>query len=386
MNQSLLLSEINSISKSKILGSANLDDIINEIGMRVCKCLKLERVNIWLYSAERDFIRAIGEMNDYGKIFSKGNILFEKDIPKYFSHLMSDEIIAIEDVKNNPITSELYENYCSKYNIVSIMDVPLRIEGNMVGVICFEQTVTKRIWTEEEQKFALSAAQIISLAIETKQRRRIQASLERELREKDMLIKESHHRIKNNFAILISLLRLRANTTKNQTAQEILEDCINRIFSIMKVHEQLYKTKGYTIVQLEPYIKELAREIQYNTSNLAIRVKVEIYCDDISIKSTSAVYLGLFVNEILTNCMKYSFDEIKEPQINIEIKEDNAEISFKISDNGKGFDYEKNLTDNTIGLSVLMDLCKSLNGKLLTPTVGNSVYELIYKEKPELPK
>jgi len=185
-------------------------------------------------------------------------------MPIYFSHLKSDNILVINKTSENEITTELKDSYCAEFNIVSMMDVPLRIEGKMVGVLCFEQTIIPKEWTNEEQRFAISVSQIISLAIDTSQRRRIQTKLENELREKNLLIKKSHHRIKNNFSILISLLRLRANTPSNQTSKEILEDCINRIFSIMKVHEQLYKTQGFAVVQLEPYLKELSREIQYS--------------------------------------------------------------------------------------------------------------------------
>jgi transcriptional regulator with GAF, ATPase, and Fis domain len=185
-------------------------------------------------------------------------------MPIYFSHLKSDNILVINKTSENEITTELKDSYCAEFNIVSMMDVPLRIEGKMVGVLCFEQTIIPKELTNEEQRFAISVSQIISLAIETRQRRRIQTKLENELREKNLLIKKSHHRIKNNFSILISLLRLRANTPTNQTSKEILEDCINRIFSIMKVHEQLYKTQGFAVVQLEPYLKELSREIQYS--------------------------------------------------------------------------------------------------------------------------
>ena len=170
-------------------------------------------------------------------------------MPIYFSHLKSDNILVINKTSENEITTELKDSYCAEFNIVSMMDVPLRIEGKMVGVLCFEQTIIPKELTNEEQRFAISVSQIISLAIETRQRRRIQTKLENELREKNLLIKKSHHRIKNNFSILISLLRLRANTPTNQTSKEILEDCINRIFSIMKVHEQLYKTQGFAVVQ-----------------------------------------------------------------------------------------------------------------------------------------
>jgi len=81
MDESTLFKEINTLSKSQVLASKNLDEIINEVGLRICKCLKIERVNIWLYSEERDFIRSIGELSDYGNQFSKGSIYLRKISP-----------------------------------------------------------------------------------------------------------------------------------------------------------------------------------------------------------------------------------------------------------------------------------------------------------------
>ncbi len=83
-------------------------------------------------------MRAIGEVSDYGEKFKKGSFLFEKHMPIYFSHLKSDNILVINKTPENEITTELKDSYCAEFNIVSMMDVPLRIEGKMIGVLCFE--------------------------------------------------------------------------------------------------------------------------------------------------------------------------------------------------------------------------------------------------------
>src|SRR5690606_827312 len=178
-------------------------------------------------------------------------------IPYYYSHLLTDEILVINNIHTNPVTNELKDNYCKEHNIFSMMDVPIFIEGELAGVMCYEQVGKLKKWTEEEQFFALAINQLVSLVLETRKRKEAQVNLQKALRDKERLLAEMHHRIKNNLSMLVSLLRLQVRESKNKAFIQLANDFENRIFAIAKIHEQLYSTRNYIDISLKLYLEQL---------------------------------------------------------------------------------------------------------------------------------
>ena len=353
-------SQFEELSKIKVNKSDTLDDILFRIGQKLCLCLKIERVNVWVFKKNPNKIECIGNYSHKGETFSKGEILLESEIPTYFSHLQSDKTIKIKDVYTSEISTELNETYCKEFNIHSIMDIPVRIGGKLAGVLCFEDCKKAREWSEDEINFALAVSQIVSLSIENQKRKNYEKKLERALEEKNTLLTEMHHRLKNNLTMLNSLLRMQSHAIKDKTALEIIENFENQILSISKLHEQLYVSENYITVNLNTYFLELLSNFRNSTHGIELNTNFE----SIEISSTKAVPIGLIVNEILSNAIKYAKSTDKKLVITFELKEiSKNKFSIILSDNGLGFDLTKEKSES-FGLSLIYDLSAQIDAKI----------------------
>jgi PAS domain S-box-containing protein len=155
------------------LDLSDLDAALKAVTESSAKTLDLERVGVWLYSPDHTAIRC-GDLFQKSKAtHSRGQTLKSSDYPRYFRALEESCIIAAGNAMTDPRTSEFTEAYLEPENISSIMDVPVRRNGSVIGIICHEHTGAPRVWTLEEQHFASSVGDILALAFEASERRRM---------------------------------------------------------------------------------------------------------------------------------------------------------------------------------------------------------------------
>jgi two-component sensor histidine kinase len=359
------------------LAHAGFDEILQEMGKNLTHCMGVNRINIWLFREKNSCIFCIGNYNSLTGKFSKGEVLFENDIPAYFSHLKKDKILTINDTNTNPITSDLRDNYCIPNNITSMMDVPIRIEGKLAGVLCYEHTGEMREWTDEEQHFALAVNQVVAMAIESQQRKELQKKLEQNLHEKEILMAEMHHRIKNNLSILASLLRLQAKETNNGPAIEILQEVESKVLSIARLHEQLYVAGSYLKVELGHYLHTLVSEFEKTAKSESKPIKFSFQSEPCEQNTSKALIVGLIVNEILSNSVKYAFSTFKKSIISLSLSCHGKNVSLQVSDNGKGFNPEEMRKKNSLGVSLIYDLCEQLDARLTAKSNSSGTSYLI---------
>lgn len=355
------------LSKLPVNETDTLDDVLCRLGEKLCLCLKVERVNIWIFKRNPNRLECIANFIMKGKKFNKGQILYEDMIPSYFSHLQSDKAIKIKNVKTSKITSELKDSYCKEHGIKAIMDIPVRIAGKLAGVICFEDCKSDREWSDDEKNFCLAVSQIVSLSIENYKRKHYEEKLEKALEDKDTLLIEMHHRLKNNLTMLVSLLRIQSRTISDPKALETLENFENQILSISKLHEQLYNSGDYLSVNLKSYIEELILSLKSSYIGHEI-FKLDL--ENIQVKSNNAVTIGLIVNEIISNSMKHGIKINKEVELSISMKQVGQDIKLKLSDNGEGFDMTKELR-NSFGLSLINDLSEQIHADIIFSSSKN---------------
>jgi two-component sensor histidine kinase len=364
MNTARFSFELDSITTSDKLFSSSQDEILEEIGKKMVKCMDVERVNIWMFNDDEECINCIGLYSGKDESFSKGEKLCMIDIPHYYSSLKSNKILLVEDVQTSPITKEIKDIYCKPHGITAMMDLPIRMEGKLVGVMCFEYTKGPREWDDNEVQFALAMNQVVSLALETRRRRNIQIELIKALEEKDLLLREMHHRIKNNLSILISLLRMQARESGNKEIEQNLSEAQNRIFSMVKIHEQLYQTGNYLKVNLALYLEQLIQEFESSVDNLH-QVKFIRNFAKIEVDTSTAINLGLIAIEVLNNAIKHAFGEKNTTdEIKINLSKSDNQTQLIISDNGHGYDTSESPTGTSIGMSIVEDLVQQIDGIL----------------------
>lgn len=180
--------------------------------------------------------------------------------------------------------------------------------------------------------------------------------------EKEALLVETHHRVKNNLAIVSGIIQLQL--MKNEFSKKTFEDAIDRVQSIASIHEFLYNEKEYSTVNIDQYINELIKKLSDSYPQLGSRIRVHVIADTIEFNTEKAVPFSLLLNELITNSLKHAFKEGDIGQIDIILTENSdKDLFFKYQDNGRGVLLTKN--DNTgIGMQLMEALAQQLNCKL----------------------
>jgi PAS domain S-box-containing protein len=196
------------------------------------------------------------------------------------------------------------------------------------------------------------------------ERKRAEEQIRKDLREKEVMLKEIHHRVRNNLNVITSLLSLQSDhiTTKRQ-ALAALEESTNRIYSMALVHSNLYKEGDYSRVDLTSITKNLTQNLSqvYKTD-----VEIEVQIENSSLDLNNAVPCGLILNELVTNAMKHAFKDKRKGLIKIEFRmlKDNT-YELTVQDNGIGLPKEINVSQSkSLGLLIVNQLISQIDGVL----------------------
>jgi two-component sensor histidine kinase len=190
------------------------------------------------------------------------------------------------------------------------------------------------------------------------------------IRERESLLKEVHHRVKNNLQIISSLLNLQSMYSTDENFQALVRECRNRIVSMSIIHEMLYKSKDLSKLNTAEYVRNLCVSLQSTFYNVGDEINFEFDLDkNLELDADVMIPIGLILNEAISNCYKYAFHE-KVGVIQIELKANNHIVTLKISDNGIGIDSSLELQSlNTLGMQLIHSLSEQLSGNL---TIVNS--------------
>ncbi|MBI2722010.1 MAG: GAF domain-containing protein [Bacteroidetes bacterium] len=379
LDQSInLLDELDNLSKVHWLEREEIDSMFEDFAKRIIVSLKIERINAWIYSQDKTSIVSMGEYDIRTREFKKESVIEKVQYPVYFKALEENKIIVAENIHTHKATKELSKDYAKPLGVESLMDIPLRIAGELVGVICFEKAGSKKKFTLKEQRFAISVSFILTSNLEARHRRAAQAKLDKALHEKDLLIKEINHRVRNNFAILISLLRISKDKGKTTDPKIIFEEYEQRIISMIKIHDLLCQSKNYTSINLSDYLKELVSEFKKTHADISHEIIEHIDIVNCYLPTKEAIHMGLIVTEVFLNSFKHSFLKNNDYKLYIGIKKDSQEqIHIKIGDNGKGFDFTQKVKQNTLGLNIIKDLAEGMDLVTKFPSLKDNMYEFM---------
>lgn len=196
-----------------------------------------------------------------------------------------------------------------------------------------------------------------------------QDKLKQSLREKEVLLKEIHHRVKNNLQIISSLLNLQAQSINDPEEKKKYLESIGRIGSMAIIHELLYRSKTLSNIKVKDYLEELVKFISKTyVVNKEIKTELHIKVQNEFIELDKAIPCGIIINELLSNAFKYAFPKSNKGKIKIEfndIEKDNFHYHLKVTDNGVGFSKKIDFhSPTTLGLQLINTLAEQLEGKL----------------------
>ena len=210
------------------------------------------------------------------------------------------------------------------------------------------------------------------------------AKTESSLQEKELLLREIHHRVKNNLQVISSLLSLQSRTSKDEQAIEMAKESQNRIKVMALIHEKLYRSKDFANVEFNDYIKNLANDLfaSYRVSASRISLKLEI--EDLSLGIDTAIPTGLIINELVTNCLKYAFSKDSDGEIRISLRSlADGQNELIVSDNGVGIPETLDIKNaESLGLRMITNLTeRSLHGKVSINRNNGTEFKIIFNEK-----
>ncbi|OGC07047.1 hypothetical protein A2V82_05750 [candidate division KSB1 bacterium RBG_16_48_16] len=194
-------------------------------------------------------------------------------------------------------------------------------------------------------------------------RKKAEEQSQKDLKEKEVMLKEIHHRVKNNLQIISSLLSLQASKLQDEQALAAFEESKNRIYTMALIHEQLYRSFNFSNIQMKDYVQTLTREL-IRAYRVFGRIEITAKVDNTSLGIDKAIPCGLILNELITNSIKYAFPEGSPGRINVSLKTlKDSTHEIKVRDNGVGLskyiDFE-NL--ESLGLHLVKVLTEQLDG------------------------
>lgn len=302
-----------------------------------------------------------------GKVFSSGIGEIVNDTSKDIRYLIDDEARMSE------------------------ITVPLSYKGEIVGVIDSEHP-DKDFFNEQDFKMLTTVAAMVSTKLAqakaTQELLNYQENLEelvnektielkQQNQEKEILIREIHHRVKNNMQIMISLLNLQINNSEDTGEQRKLKEFQDRIRSMAIIHERLYLEDDISHITMDEYITELSNSLLASFQEKD-NIKIETELEPIRMHIDFAIPVGLIVNEMITNSLKHAFKLSNDGIISLSLKKDVDKVVFKMSDNGAGFDLERAKLENSFGTDLIEVLVNQIGGKLKVDSKNGVAYEITF--------
>jgi two-component system, sensor histidine kinase PdtaS len=204
--------------------------------------------------------------------------------------------------------------------------------------------------------------------------------IEVSLKEKELLIKEIHHRVKNNLQIVSSILSLQADKTNNEQITIILNDARQRIASMALTHQMLYQKQTLTSVSMKEYVETLIKQIadSYEQSHIELYTKIE--CETKNLDLDTAIPLGLLVNELLTNAYKHAFKGKVSGRISVLLNQTETNCTLTISDNGVGLPLSTEVNNNSLGMELIHILIDQLNCELTIDRANGTAFIIQLKK------
>lgn len=276
--------------------------------------------------------------------------------------LLSSEPIVVEDLRTEVRFSG--PSLLREHGVVSGMSVIIQQGSDRPFGVLGVHTTRHRKFTQDDLHFLQAVANVLSSA---QARQQAEQQIQASLKEKEVMLKEIHHRVKNNLQVICSLLGLQSRSINDKLTSDIFKESQNRVRSMALIHEKLYRSKDMTKIDFAQYIRELATNlfrsygIKTNDINLKIDVNNNIFLD-----VDTAIPCGLIINELVSNSLKYAFSEGEKGEIAIicyPIEEHN--LVLIVRDNGVGLPADLDIKNtNSLGLKLVNGLVTQLKGNI----------------------
>ena len=235
--------------------------------------------------------------------------------------------------------------------------------------------IDDRTWVEYDN---LGQIKFISgVLIDMTERIQQEQNLQGALKEKNILLSEVHHRVKNNLAVISGILQLQVDKIETNQDRQIFLDTITKVRSISLIHEALYQNTQINHIPVQEYLPRVVQAIQESFDNGERLIRVYTDIDEYSVSADEAIPLGLIANELITNSFKHAFNGMDEGQIHIKLVRSEQDITLTIRDNGCGLPLNNLQHNGSIGLSIVEGLAAQLGSSITLYNEDGAVARLV---------
>lgn len=326
--------------------------------------LKAHKTNAEIYKAAKNYKLATEEYEIYNQL--KDSALEADKLTQIINEQVAFELDEkVNQLKEQKIKLEENERVLEKNKSDKILLTSLSAAIAAISIILFLGYKNSR----KKQK---------ELAIKNDEISAKNALIEQSLTEKEALIKEVHHRVKNNLQIISSLLRLQSSKQVDERVQEMFDESVKRIQSMALVHELLYKNKTLVSIPIHTYIESLADGLSL-AYGLNGAVHIDAQSDPVQLDVDTTIPLGLIINELVTNSIKHAFDK-NGGRVEIRFKSANNKFHLLVQDNGKGLPENfESRKENSLGMELVEALSDQINAVYTYSSDKGSKFEFEFE-------
>ncbi len=291
----------------------------------------------------------------------------EEGLKNHLERINNKETIHVSSVSELRYKDESFLKDLQWRDVRSFIHVPIAFGQEVLGFLSLESIGKEKTWPVEIVALLRVLGEIFA---STLKRKLIEDQLKKSIEEKEILLQEIHHRIKNNMQVISSLLNLQARRFKDKKAQEMFKESQNRIRSMALIHEKLYQSPDLSRINIGHYIQSLISHLfqTYNFDQEKIQINIDI--EDTLVDINTAISCGLIINELVSNSLKHAFpkshlQETKEnPELRIQFRtSDDGEYKLIVGDNGVGVPEGFSISQtSSLGLRLVQSLVRQMNG------------------------
>jgi two-component sensor histidine kinase len=257
---------------------------------------------------------------------------------------------------------EVDRQQMQQYGARSILYIPLRVKGEILGFVELWESRRRREFTADEIALCQAIAQNAAIALENAE---LYDQIKASLREKEVLLQEVHHRVKNNLQVISSLLNLQANAVEGTRALDVLRDSQDRVRSMALVHEKLYQSSDLSQIDFADYTRSLTRALLSSYKAQKRGISLHTNTGDVSLSIDAAIPCGLILSELVSNALKHAFPDGRRGSIVVGLWERNGMTVLTVRDDGIGMPAEIDmLRSESLGLQLVSTLVTQLDGAL----------------------
>jgi PAS domain S-box-containing protein len=279
-----------------------------------------------------------------------------------------------------PLARENFENLVNNPAVGVERDIEIRQRHEDGGWRWLQITASNLLDNPAVRGVVLNARDVTTRRQAQEALHQTEQQLRSSLREKEVLLQEIHHRVKNNLQVISSLINLQMRRLKDPLSQGALEECQHRVLAIALIHEKLYQSKRLDSLPMSDYVSSLAHGIFQAGKVETTTVSLHIAVEDIALPIDKAIPCGLILNELITNALKHAFVDGRQGAIHIRIDRlSGSRLRLIVADNGVGL--PASLDPNhcrSMGLQLVNTLAEQLAGQLEVDLQGGSSFQLTF--------